>query len=276
MMMKLSVEEVAFVMGALGEPDAAAGFLAALVGRQERENLSGRITAATHSLIARGLLQVDATTGQNQLDAPLAQMVQVMLTAGRSLRCQSQTQGEERVSTIFLPATGALAGGGVAHELSLGVVAALETLPDATAISRRLGSFMGAPDLLAAVTAVPPVPQAMMSTDAVQRARQYAARRDSARLQAALAAEVSAELVDELATDWQNEEIAWGSILLLESANEPATPSLTANEGLLYAALPDKVWLLRLTAVTPERAALYRGDTAVLSAFVQEVLQAGA
>ncbi|MAU01208.1 MAG: hypothetical protein CL608_29035 [Anaerolineaceae bacterium] len=262
-MLRLSVEELAFAMGFLGGADVAASFLETILGQQNKDNLSGRVTAASHSLIARELLTLDLATGENNLEESFAQLVRAMMESGRSVRGQQLANGQETTLTCFVH-DGVLA----VHELELGVVSVLQKLPGKDALLQRLMDFVAPPE----GTAVSP-PVGQISTDSLQRVRQLAAQNKTDEVHAALADHLPDAIVEELAADLLNDAITWGSILSLVTSSGDADTPLESNEGILYTAVPpQKLWLFQLKADEPNQATLFRGSEAQLNAQLQQLL----
>lgn len=262
-MLRLSVEELAFAMGFLGGADVAASFLETILGKQNKDNLSGRVTAASHSLIARELLTLDLVTGENRLEETFSQLVRAMMESGRSIRIQQMADGQEATLTCFVH-DGILA----AHELELGVVSILEKLPGKDALLQRLMDFVAPPE----ETAVSP-PVGQISTDTLQIVRQFAAQNKTNDVKSALAGHLSGEVVEELTADLRKDHIAWGSILSLVTSSRDANTPVESNEGILYAAIPrEKLWLFQLKANEPT-CTVFRGSKAQLNAQLQQLLK---
>ena len=80
-MIQLSVEEVAFIFGYIGEHDFAAGYLHSIIGQQDSQNLSGRMTASSHSLLARGYLLVDDSLQESSLEPSIESIAQNIVAA---------------------------------------------------------------------------------------------------------------------------------------------------------------------------------------------------
>jgi len=98
---RLSIEELAFAMGVLGGVETASGILQAVLGQREKAELDGRLYAAGHSLMARGLLTVDVPAQSKELDSALGRMVEVMLASDFTLRYSRATHGQEEVLNHF-------------------------------------------------------------------------------------------------------------------------------------------------------------------------------
>lgn len=259
----LSVEELAVVIAALGQRESAAAFLKGTVGDLHPANLTGRLTAASHSLIARGLLTIDLAAGTSAFDPQVEAMLRLLLDAHHTLRCtrSGATPGDEEALTLFVKGDDLLA-----HELRQGVVVQLETLPR-TDIAARIERFLDVPEGEAAVS---DAPLGMISADTLQIVRREAAERpmeSAARLAANLAEPVARQIVEDFALP----ETRWGSVLRLVSEGE-AAQGRDESAGLLYAALPDRLWLF---SIPPENRAIvhvYRGSRALLHALVEPLL----
>lgn len=262
-MLRLSVEELAFAMGFLGGADVAASFLETILGKQNKDNLSGRVTAASHSLIARELLTLDLVTGENSLEETFSQLVRAMMESGRSIRAQQMADGQEATLTCFVH-NGILA----AHELELGVVSVLEKLQGKDTLLQRLMDFVAPPEGTAVSPSI-----GQISTDTLQLVRQLAAQNKTNEVKSALAGHLLGGVVEELTADLLKDHIAWGSILSLVTSSRDANTPVESNDGILYAAVPGKkLWLFQLKDNEPI-CTMFRGNNAQLNAQLQQLLK---
>jgi len=136
----LSIEEVAFALSLSGHPDVAGGYLLSLMGPREQAEIDGRLYAAAHSLMARGLLVVDVGSGEQRLDPTLRACAVAMAEGEWSLRCSVAAGGSERVLTWFWQD-----GEIVSHEVRDDVVSHISVVCDAHDLVRRCCDFLGVP-----------------------------------------------------------------------------------------------------------------------------------
>jgi hypothetical protein len=138
--MNLSIEEVAFAISSMGYPDIAGGFLLSLMGPKEQAEMDGRLYAAAHSLMARGLLTVDVERGEQRLDPSFRECVGALVENDLTLRCSSATNVKERVVSYFLQADRI-----VSHEVRDDVVSCISVLPGKDALVRHCQEVLGVP-----------------------------------------------------------------------------------------------------------------------------------
>ena len=136
--LRLSVEELAFAIGAIGEAETAGAFLRVLLGTRCREEIDGRLLSASHSLIARGYLTFDLSEKERELDKQLAELVGVLAGCDFSIRCGRSVQDGEDVHSYFFKGDAI-----VEHRLSMDVVSELEHLPSADIAMKRSLVFFG-------------------------------------------------------------------------------------------------------------------------------------
>ncbi len=261
-MFRLSVEELAFAMGFLGGSDVAAGFLEAAVGKQNTDNVSGRITAASHSLLARELLTLDLSDNTNELRSDLAALVKIMLSTDRSVRCQSLGAGEDRVLTCFM-SDGAM----VAHELEMGVVAKLEAIKDIAHLKNKIMSFIQPPEDKAASNSI-----GRLSGDALQRVRQLIARGEMDKARILLGESLPEAVVQMLADDLAHDDVAWGTVLLVETAPENSDTPLESNNGVLYASTPRNLWLFQFVPNDMVNVNVFEGSAGQLRLLLDQMM----
>lgn len=137
---RLSVEELAFAMGVLGGGEMASGILQAVLGQREKAEMDGRLYAAGHSLMARGLLTVDVASQSKELDGRLSSMVEVMLASDFTLRCSRSARGEEQVLNLFFRR-----GQIVSERVIQDVVCEIEPLASADEAAEQVRRFFGLP-----------------------------------------------------------------------------------------------------------------------------------
>lgn len=262
-MYRIAVEELAFAMGFLGDSAAAAGFLNTIFGEQNQDNLSGRITAASHSLLARDLLTIDLGSGESRLTDEFHDIVQTIVTSGRSVRCQRLVEGQDQVLTFFFSD-----GRIVSHEIEMGVVSRLAPIDHVDEVSVQVVAF------LEPVSVGQPImePLGRLSTDALQRIRQAAAIGDSQQINAELEGKISPSVVADLLEDLSDPKIVWGSILRLETVSGDSETAVTSDNAILSASVIDRRWLFLIRDSDPVNAEVYVGGETQLLALVDFLL----
>ncbi len=254
-MIELSVEELAFTMGYLNNNEAAAGLMTATYGQLPRAELTGRITAASHSMIARGLLEIGESVAETTLNAALREMVTGLLNGERTLRCERRSGRNETLLTIQLDSTPF-----VTHQLRHGVVSQLGMLADRAALLARIGEFVGLKGNSAENT-----PIGTISAELLQTMRQQIGSESSAQIAERLSAELPTASANELATDLTAVATDWGSILPITVTEATGDqPPLEANSGLFYAVTPQNSWLFYIAPEDATQATIYRGSPQTL------------
>jgi len=244
----LSVEEVAFAMSAAGSEDVAGGFLLALLGEREQAEVDGRLYAAAHSLMARGLLQVNMQTGEKHLEPSLAEIVGGMARNNLSLRCSRTTQAGEDVSTFFIASPGI-----IQHTLRDEVVSRLILLPDLAALSERCAIFF---DLQANGDSESMESEGILSAALLD---EITGAGDDVRLETVMAmleaAGFPAVTAGLLATDLLTAKYR-GSVLRIAQTDGRAN----VEQGILLLKGAERLWLMVLLADDPGSLSVMRGN----------------
>ncbi|MEZ4713892.1 MAG: hypothetical protein R3A44_42300 [Caldilineaceae bacterium] len=259
---KLSVEELGFLMGYLGESAAAAGYLTSIIGAQAEENLTGRITAASHSLVARGLLRIGASAAETSLEPELAAFVQTIIAASASLRCEKLQGAEEDVLTIFLGPERR-----IAHNITNLVIANLDDVTAHGVTGRRVVEFIAPPHTESAPTAEPVGTMTLPNLEAMREQIEQKKFDAAATL---LAQHVDAPIASEIVQTLSSDMVTWGSILLLETVDRTTETPLETNTGILYARTPAMLWLFSLH--NDETVTIHCGSAAIIEPLVQSLI----
>ena len=223
------------------------------------------MTAASHSLIARGLLSFDLASGESHLNPQLAHAVSVILAADRTLRIDIAAPGQmERSITLFVAEKS-----GIIHELSYGVVSQFGLAPEgelAAALVPHLGAL---PRTGGGTTAVGEV-----RGDRLERWRQYAAQGRQATLVARLVETMDADDATTLAGAMCNDRATWISLVQLEADGQGDAPLLAANHGIFVVqADTDSAWAFATRLDDPMCLAVYRADRRVLATLIGALLK---
>ncbi len=264
-MYRLSVEEVAFAMGLLGDYDMAAGYLIATLGPLEEEDLSGRMAAAGHALMARDLLDVEDHPETGKLDETLAHWIRTMMDASRSIRCESTRAGEaDRVMSFFIHDSTI-----VKHAITHGVVAELEALTSRDDTIQAILEFVGVEKNGDAQS-----PLGTTDVSLLQRLRDFAAHQRADRIQALARSFLAPSDARRLMKDLTSEQVTWGSILFLETISGNQETPLVTNDGVLYVKNDDNLWFFVIKAESGDRVTAYHGGRATLKACLQPMVEA--
>lgn len=253
----LSVEEMAYIFGFLGGSEVAAGFLNATVGQLSPTDLTARLTAASHSLLARELLKLDLGTGQQTMDENLSGALKLVLTNGRNVRCTRLANGTEETTTYFLAE-----GKAVEHTLWQAVCSRIEILAP-TDVPARVAAFVQA-----TASDTPTTPLGQVAGSVLQQVRKQAGALPVAQMAETLtAAGLAPALATELATALSTPQMVWGTILLVELA--AAEAQFVSNAGLFYALQDKQGWLFEFR---DEQVSIYKASQAVASLLAQRLL----
>ena len=83
--LRLSIEEVAFILSAVDQPKMAHDLMVAQLGDMEQEEARVRLLAAGHSLVARGWLDI-SESGETSLSEKLSRLGHILVHADFSIR----------------------------------------------------------------------------------------------------------------------------------------------------------------------------------------------
>jgi len=262
-MYRLSVEEVAFAMGLFGDYEIAAGYLIAALGQMEKENLSGRLAAASHSLLARELFHMKSEE-DGELVEDLARLVQAMTLATRSVRCEQRSPTGEQVMTCFVHRNDI-----VYHALEQNVVAVLKPLGDANEVLQTIIDFVDA-ETEGAVSE--PLGTTYVTT--LQSLRDLAQGDQKQRMLELATSFLNPSDAQQLVADFVDPSITWGSILFLETATGKHDAPLLANNGVLYALVSERLWLFLISTQTGDQVTVYRDGKGALRQLLSPLVTA--
>lgn len=246
--LELGIEELAYAMGVLGGTDTAIGFLLALLGERPRLETEGRLLAASHALVARGLLDFDAQTGDKWLAEDLRLLVEPMLHNDFSLRCSWAKEGREDVLTLYAAAAEVLM-----HRLHRAVVSHLQRLSDWDVARQQLSMFL---DLPRSGEEESFEPLATFSADLIDTLRKEAPNRSRQEIAAQLQTQgVPDGAATKLAADLQQHEYR-GSIIKITGQND----HVVANQGFLILKTEKRSWFLVIHPDDEPMLTLYPGS----------------
>lgn len=249
----LSVEELALVLARVHRPEAAMSLIELHGGAQlNQADIQSRLVGAGHSLIARGWVRL-SPGGMLTVAPDVARVVGVLASAGCTLRLTRWSTEEEQIRSCHFSD-----GTMVEHEIVYGIVHRLRVLDDIE-------------DLLtngSALFEVPKEPDFMLEPqtidlgeiEAPQNAHdhQWMTGQSRARVEVAL---------PQLAQDIENARFL-GTVLRIDHGS---TDALWVTDGLLLVRVPERSWLLRLTAHgTRQHVTVFAGSEQM---FRREMLQ---
>jgi hypothetical protein len=243
----LSIEEVSYLMGIIGGAEIAGGFLVSTLGKLSKETLNAKLLAAGHSLVARGVLDIEpgAEAGDILIEQDLRDAVAATLDATHIFRCEIR-HGEDPVAfTLFVGAS------------------QVTTVAMRAGVTCQLNGYAFAefPAQLAAQCGLATLqadrqPLATMSGEALLAARGLAGTVPAAELAATLP--LPPEIGMRVATTMTLADTVWSSVLRIEAiADERAV----ANSGVVLMTNNGSGWLFK---VDREHTELYEASQAML------------
>ncbi|MGB9620495.1 MAG: hypothetical protein ACPL7K_08800 [Armatimonadota bacterium] len=257
----LSIEEVAFALGYVGGADTAAGFLSTLIGQRSADELAGRLTAAGHSLIARGLLVPAPASPGATLASELRQAAESMVKGDNVLRVTVTAAERDQVVTFFMSNSGA-----IRHELNHGVVSELVLLPNIESVQRSIANLI-APDRISS-GATEPVGR--MNAAQLRELRQKAGNASPAELASWLAGSLPFHIATRISTVMSDAASTWSATLQLVT-NEIG--SVESNRGIFTVFMPEEGWLFDMSN-DPSFAEVYLLDRDIAASAVGRLMKA--
>jgi hypothetical protein len=285
--LRLSVEEVAYAMGLVGEPAAARGFLVSLLGDLEEPEMEGHLYAASHSLMARGLLHLNVAERTQRLDESLASMVDTVLHYDFSVQCSRSAGPAETTPPLVLFFAGRRI---VGQTLDAGVISSLEEISDEAEAAARCGAFYGAPDLgNESPELLGAIPVAVLDRAAEIPAPQLEELHNWL-IEAGLPGEIAAGLAEDLRAQEYR-----GSIIRIDRTDrtdrtdgidgidgidgtdgrEADAGGALSSAGLLLLRSARRLWVMELVSGDPLRLSVYRGGRGLLNASLLRLLADG-
>lgn len=255
---RLSVAEFAFAMAHSGNIEAAYGYLQTMLGI-EPERFNDWMTAASHTLIARNLLEVHSDGSYGPLHADLHQVAQAVAQDQRTLRCHRIRRNVESYDEQFV--TVLFAGDLVlAHWTEQNVVAMTQTLSGPSDAYEHIAAFIGLP-ASALHTDSAQEPQ-QLPADELSRLRKSSNEMSLEQLAQELRRFLSAPWIDTLANTLADPQAWWGDVLRIDRA----AGNVVAEDGFLFVASSGTAWLL---AQNPDNSATVRVVPAACSVLAE-------
>lgn len=233
---RLSVAELAFAMAHSGDVEAAYGYLQTMLA-VEPERFNDWMTAASHALVARDLLEVTPDGGYGPLHGDLQRVAKAIVQDQGTLRCHrirrsGESYDEQFVTVLF---TDDMA---LAHWVEQNVVAMIESLSGSGEAYDRIAAFVGVSQSTAEAESSQEVQ--LLPMDELSRLREMSSKMPSARIAQELRRFLTAPWIDAMADTLADPGAWWGDVLRIDRvANE-----IVAEEGFLFVASSGKAWLL--------------------------------
>lgn len=258
-MFKLSIEEVAFALGYVGGADTAAGFLSTFIGQRPVDELAGRLTAASHSLIARELLIPAPSLTEATLAPELRRAMESMVKGDNVLRVTLTGQNLDRIVTFFM-----LDSGAVRHELNHGVVSELILLEDSESVQRSIAHLVAPDGLSSAVTE----PIGQIDAAQLRELRQKANTASPPELAASLVGSLPHKAATGISAVMCHASVTWSATLQLVT-NEIG--SVESSRGIFTAFVPESGWLFDMSG-DPSLAQVYLLDRNIAASAVGRLM----
>jgi hypothetical protein len=255
---QLSVEELAFVLGILGGADVARGFLLSILGERPRQDLEQRLLTASHSLMARGYLELEGET--KCLDQRLSDTVGPLLRNEFSLRCSRSAAGAEQILNYYVQGSALLE-----QETIKAVLFRLQIISGLPAALERSAEFFDLPRKGAAKG-----PDEAMGTIAVSLMEKARESVPSSSKQQVAALFVSARLSPDVAADLAEDlfELEYrGSVIRIEREDE----RMVSNTGFLLLKGARRFWILDIVPRDPPLLNVFRGTSQRYRAFFDKL-----
>ena len=271
MKFKLSIDEVGFALGFLGGTEVAARFLTTVLGPEAAEKRSGRLSAASHALIARDLLTVDLNQTQNgsKLAPDLQAALTVMATPTLTLHCTRRAGGKKRQITLFSNASGM-----TVHELNTGVVSRLDFSADPNALIARVVAWVAGDGLSDSLQSASEDMVATVPLSGIRIPRQALTRLRLNGVPNRLPTALADPLPAGLAADLVGEGVVWGAVMVLKPGSPLGhAPQVESEAGFLYATGPHgRCWLFLMTPENPDTAEVLYGTRQSIEQIVEKQL----
>ena len=139
---RLSIEEMAYLLGVLGGGVQAGQFLRTTIGEKDDKEIEGRLISAAHSLLARGWLILE-NNQQKKIDGEIQRVLEQMLGSSYSLRFSKIQKGKEDIVAYFFHDSKILE-----HRIDSGAVCCLEAMNSWDDYFQRSASFLEIPDTI--------------------------------------------------------------------------------------------------------------------------------
>ena len=261
-MYRLGIEEIAYATGVLGGNEAAALYLRSHLEDRPPLELNGRLLAASHALVARGLLDFDMESGAKRLEPEFAVLIETLARARCSLRVSRRSRTAQAIMGMTF-GDGAV----VDHRIERAVVGTLELLPAQEAAVERIRTFLGL-NATGSPDTQPNHPAATFPAELLSGLERTDPVPSGKRVETLMAA---AGLSPAMARDFAEDVAGWtlrGSLLQLAPVASQAALQIETKRGALVLCGSSRQWLVELAAPEANLARLYPYHPETLSALV--------
>jgi hypothetical protein len=263
----LTSEEIGFAIGAGGDLSLAAGYLNSAYGQLDPKELAGRLAAASHSLMTRGLYRLNADASEGEIDPALADCLLAFSKSARSIRCVESRadSSEDRIVSMLLSNDNKSA---VEYEAVMGVAARLTHHHTIDAYVERMLHFVAPIGEHATAKSAGRIPG-----DALRKARQFANDGEDGR--AELCALLDKSLPHKIAETIATDLIActrWGNMMHL--VNDSTNESATSNRGMFYAMSDASGWAFSYDSANADEADVWPADSATMRTLCRNIASA--
>lgn len=222
---RIAIEELAMATSLAGKPEIAKGLLYSAFGEVTPDEEQGRLLAAGHALMSRGLLTV--RDGQSRLEDNFNYMVGIVADPETVMNYNLTTEGEDRTLAYYVRGKEV-----IEQSVEQGVVYALGVAQDpAQVVEGGLAFF----DIVSKRGEGESYPEATVPMSVLDRAREASNGALSGIFQEAGVPEPVAHW---LAEDFGRTE-ARGAVMLIKTRQG----QLTSNEGVLLMKSAKRTWL---------------------------------
>lgn len=226
----IGLEELVAALAAAGHKDEARGILAGTYGTLSAEQESGRLIAANHSLLSRGLSKfVDQKI---ELGAEMQTILNGMLASKATLRAGKSGPAGEEILSFYPQKTGWMK-----HQVSLGVVHRFRLPIGKEDAGTELGSFFEVKSGEKVTPLEVLLPASLMTDLAAQGRRSFDAILDYLKTNAANSGDAALPL---FAEDFRNNR--WrGSLVWVERSSQDSL----AMKGALLLQGAHRLWVIQ-------------------------------
>lgn len=229
---RLGIEEVALAMSILGHPDVAKALFITTFGDLSPDDEEGRLLAAGHSLMARGLLSV--ANGESKLDADFAKFMDILIGPTSILQFSLRSGEDEEALTYFFKGAAR-----VEQRVDQGVVYNFRSIQNTSEIFESTRQLFGVTQAVTEPTEIHPEVKVPMSL--LDKARDPSINTPGALTRMFEQANVPSTLSRMLAQDFLATR-GRGTAMLVENRQG----QLVSDHGFLVMKSAERTWLFPL------------------------------
>ncbi len=256
--LRLSIEEMAYVMGVLQGSSQAGAFLKSMIGEREQKEIEGRLIAAAHSLLAHGWLSLEDE--HLNLNDDLHAKILHLAESSYSIRMSKTVRGREEIVSYFFRG-----GQIIEFRLENAVVSCLETIDDRESFLNRARTFW---EISADVQEERLSEEAIVPGDILDIVRKDA---ETGKKERALELLVSKGVKESTGAQLVNdmESANWrGSILRME----PNGDLVSAERGFLLLKGMERLWLFALVEKPTPEVHIFPGNSRTFHELLMELV----